>query len=709
MSTNTNIYEVVKETTKKFLINVARRVHKANRSLEFLSNCERFRVLPRYTFLRKDVIIAAKLSKERVQELRWEKLISSIKDEENRKIYNFNKFNFNISKLGLSDAMCKELKKEIILDVSKLELSRDNRRDHEFNKLIKYQKTEISKIKIINQTGVIIPPEVSDILQFGLNHSIGGKTRPLFLLSKFDSLFEHWSQYAQTQNLSQLEILSVRAKCFVIYDEMCKCSTNTAYTKKVKTFLDKNKLVLVPVDKSKNICLLTELDYENKIRSVFSDKRKFCLTDSETVSKNPTKIRILVRLLEPFVSQNEFLKMMPLEASKRSYGIVKCHKVNFPLRPIVSTVNSSVTGAEKYIQKILNPLKDICTFVVQSTKEFKSYFLKTREKFDPSIHQIMSIDAQKLYTSVNVEMVINEIVQIIYKSPKDFFKINPEEKTNLGFDTKIPPEHIFRTFLFQILIKYNYFSTVAGFYQQIDGLSMGSKISPLIANIYLNIMEQKIIKNEIKKGTIVSYCRFVDDIYCIVRKDQTNRILTSINKFDPQFLKFTHEEMKNNSLTFLDTEIYLNQENVPEIKKFRKESASDVIMNYNSISPKRYKLSTLKGDVFRCHHTCSTEEGLNKALDDLKELYVKNEYPKSLVDNIIREIKNKNFTNNGNRIKYQELKAEAPNQFYTLCIPYTSARCEKVSSSIYKGVKIKHLRRFKQKKIYQVILDTVYC
>ena len=200
--------------------------------------------------------------------------------------------------------------------------------------------------------------------------------------------------------------------------------------------------------------------------------------------------------------------------------------------------------------------------------------------------------------------------------------------------TKIPSKPIFRTFLFQILIKYNYFSTVAGFYQQIDGLSMGSKISPLIANIYLNIMEQKFIKNEIENGNIISYCRFVDDIYCVVRKTQKRRILTSINKFDPKFLKFTHEEMSNNSLTFLDTEIYLNQDNKPEIRKFRKESASDVIMNYNSIAPKRYKISTLKGDVFRCHHTCSTEEGLNKALNDLTELYVKNEYPRRLVDKL---------------------------------------------------------------------------
>ena len=145
--------------------------------------------------------------------------------------------------------------------------------------------------------------------------------------------------------------------------------------------------------------------------------------------------------------------------------------------------------------------------------------------------------------------------------------------------------------------------------------------------------------------------------------------------------------MKNNSLTFLDTEIYINETSVPEIKKFRKQTASDVIMNYNSITPKKYKLSTLKGDVFRCNYTCSTEENLNNSLNDLTEMYVKNEYPRRLVESTIREIKNKKFENSGNQNNYAELKTNAPNQYYTLCIPFTSTRCEKVASKLIRLLK----------------------
>ena len=565
---------------------------------------------------------------------------------------------------------------------------RDNRRDYTLNKLEKTQNLEIAQISIINLTDTVIPPNVFDSLKFGLNNSIGSKTKPLNLLSKFDGLFEHWSVYARTENLSELDILNVRARCFVIYNEMTKCSTNTAYTKNVTKFLNQNDLLLVPVDKSKNLCLMTKQNYEEKIKNVFSDTNKFRPTDHESISKHPINIRALIKKLEPYVSKNDYYKMLPLEAPKQSYGTVKCHKPNLPLRPIVSTVDSACNGAEKYIQRIIKPLENLCTFSINSTKQFKNHFLETRDSFDTSVHEIVSIDAQKLYTSVNIELVIDEMIKEIYKSPTEFFKIDPNEKTNLGLSTKIPLKEIFRTFLYQILIKFNCFSTVAGCYQQIDGLSMGSKISPLIANFYLNIMEQKIIKTEIEKGNISAYCRFVDDVYCIIRKDQKNRILHSINNFDPKFIKFTNEVMENNSLPFLDTEIYLDEQNVPQIKKFRKNTASDVIMNFKSVCPKKYKIATLKGDVFRCHYTCSTEENLNNALNDLAEIYAKNEYPKRLVDNTIREIRNKNFENNGNKTNYQELKANAPNQFYTLCIPFTATRCEKVASKLIRLLKI---------------------
>jgi len=58
----------------------------------------------------------------------------------------------------------------------------------------------------------------------------------------------------------------------------------------------------------------------------------------------------------------------------------------------------------------------------------------------------------------------------------------------------------------------------------------------------------------------------------------------------------------------------------------------------------------LNGDVFICHHSCSTVEDLHYDLSLLMPLMIllkKNEYPRRLVEHTIREIKN--FENNGNQ------------------------------------------------------------
>ena len=67
-------------------------------------------------------------------------------------------------------------------------------------------------------------------------------------------------------------------------------------------------------------------------------------------------------------------------------------------------------------------------------------------------------------------------------------------------------------------------------YQQIDGVSMGSPLSPIMANIFINNFENKHIEELINKG-VKSWDRFVDDTCVIVRsKDNADEILNYLNK-----------------------------------------------------------------------------------------------------------------------------------------------------------------------------------
>ena len=57
----------------------------------------------------------------------------------------------------------------------------------------------------------------------------------------------------------------------------------------------------------------------------------------------------------------------PSESIKKGYGILKVKKPGMPVRPIISSIFSITSGAEKFILKIVSPLLKKCTFSFKST------------------------------------------------------------------------------------------------------------------------------------------------------------------------------------------------------------------------------------------------------------------------------------------------------------------------------------------------------
>ena len=170
------------------------------------------------------------------------------------------------------------------------------------------------------------------------------------------------------------------------------------------------------------------------------------------------------------------------------------HKKEEPVRPIVSSINSLTSGAENYLVKILSKFKNHCKYTVNSVKQFKEYFQKTKINYDHNLYSIASIDAVSLYPSVNIKKVIDYIIDIIYKQPKKYFD-DPVYTEGSDIRIPFPPKDKFKHFLKEILLKFNCFTSLAGCYRQISGCSMGSRLSPILANIYVHLMEESIIKN----------------------------------------------------------------------------------------------------------------------------------------------------------------------------------------------------------------------
>ena len=105
-----------------------------------------------------------------------------------------------------------------------------------------------------------------------------------------------------------------------------KCITPSTAAKDLKTYLNQNKeIIILQIDKSKNLGIVDIEDYIFKLNQVFSPD-KF-----EKLSKNPLQSDILkfhkvIYKLKPYLSISDNYLIQPTESIKKGYGILKIKK-----------------------------------------------------------------------------------------------------------------------------------------------------------------------------------------------------------------------------------------------------------------------------------------------------------------------------------------------------------------------------------------------
>ena len=157
-----------------------------------------------------------------------------------------------------------------------------------------------------------------------------------------------------------------------------------------------------------------------------------------------------------------------------SRGYQKTHKPDTPLRYIVSSCRSVTYGVAKELTKILKPLAGKSLHHTNSTHDFveqvKHITLAPGECLN-------SYYVSALFTSVPADPAL--------KVTKDLLEKDPTLKER----TVLTVEDI--TLLLEFCLKNMYFSFQDQFYEQVEGAAMGSLVSPIVANLYMEYFEQK--------------------------------------------------------------------------------------------------------------------------------------------------------------------------------------------------------------------------
>ena len=285
-----------------------------------------------------------------------------------------------------------------------------------------------------------------------------------------------------------------------------------------------------------------------------------------------------------------------------------------PFRPIVSSIGTYNYELAKYLCILLEPhipseycALDTFTFVREINE------LPLSGKF------MVSFDVESLFTNIPLEECVNLAVDYISKGNPDL-QLTKTELRNL-FNFATAQTH----FLFK-----------GSFFDQIDGVAMGSPLAPVLANLFMGHHERIWLENY-KASSILLYRRYVDDTFCLFDTEHDATLFFDyINDRHPN-IRFTMEKEMDKKIPFLDVMIDNSQPLSPITRVYRKKTFTGLLTNYFSFTPFSYKLGLIRTLVDRTYKINNTWIGFHEDIKKLLLILRKNLFPSHIVERVIKQ------------------------------------------------------------------------
>ncbi|XP_072039088.1 uncharacterized protein [Amphiura filiformis] len=137
---------------------------------------------------------------------------------------------------------------------------------------------------------------------------------------------------------------------------------------------------------------------------------------------------------------------------------------------------------------------------------------------------------------------------------------------------------------------------------------MGSPVSPIAANIFMEALEQQAIATAPLDCRPKLWLRYVDDILEVIQRDSVQQLTDHINQVDKSgSIKFTFEQESQGQIPFLDTLIVKKDDGTVKLLVYRKPTHTDQYLNYQSHHPLHQKLGVVR-TLYNRKDTIVTEE-----------------------------------------------------------------------------------------------------
>jgi len=360
------------------------------------------------------------------------------------------------------------------------------------------------------------------------------------------------------------------------------------------------------------------------------------LKDNNTykiVKKNPIvniekKLNSVIKKwfqLEFISKQSYFYMHLTDSILPKAYGLPKIHKENYPFRIIVSLINTALYPLASFLHKIIHTSLPPNHKLVKNSFEMYSS-LSGKPIQDTNI--LISLDVISLFINIPQDLAIVSVVK---------------RWTSISKNTSIPMDDFISAVKFVLTSTYFTFNNVI--YRQIFGTPMDSPLSPVIADVVLQDLEEKALYNI--NINLPFYYRYVDNIIMAAPIEHTPNIQKVFNSFDNR-IQFTIEHENNRSLSFLDLRLEM-RDNKIKIDWFHKKTFSGRFLSYYSNHPICQKIGTIYNLIDRAF-LLSHPDFQQKNIELCVKLLLDNGCPLKLIFEKINKRLKKLITTNHNKI-----------------------------------------------------------
>lgn len=378
----------------------------------------------------------------------------------------------------------------------------------------------------------------------------------------------------------------------------------------------KNDIIFTKADKGHTVISLKKDDYIKKTLD-FLSAGNYIMIKNDPTNKFLEKLKITVRECDSIFGDIGKRKIIPTNPQPpRLYSLIKLHKSGNPIRPVVSFISAPSYLVSQYL---INIIKTYTGFVAKySIKNSFELVSKIKDVYLPNNAKFISFDVSNLFPSI---------------PPKDTLLIVKDLliKKNVNI---IIQDHILQ--MLEVCLEQNYFLFNDKYYYSENGLIMGNPLSPLLAEIFMNNLEEKIYSHPISKQFLY-YFRYVDDILvCFKGTDrQLSTLQQFLNTLHPN-ITFTTELEENNSLNFLD--LTLTKDNNKHIFSiFHKPSQTDITIHNTSFHPYQQKMLAYSSMIHRLINIPLPPAEFKKELSIIKQIAINNGYDYKMVNDILNK------------------------------------------------------------------------